>query len=105
MWAQKETILSSSVNLSLIEDNLKNGDVEWDGLSATQALKNGRGEHYERIMNADLRYPIFINDDYVILDGCHRFAKSKHIEKNTCIRVYVIPNEALEEIYSFTRDD
>ncbi len=105
MWAYREIILSSIVNLSLIERSLKNGDVEWDGLSATQALINGRGEHYERIMNADLDYPIFVNNDYVILDGRHRFAKSKYVEKNTFIRTCMIPDEALEEIYSFTKDD
>lgn len=33
-------------------------------------------EHAKRIRDADLRYPIILNSDGWIMDGCHRLAKA-----------------------------
>jgi hypothetical protein len=101
-WVGKNNPKRVIVPHAIIERNLENNDVSWDGISGQFAHSCGQGEHYERIMNADMNYPICINDNYVILDGCHRFAKSKYKLKETLISAYIIPQETLSELFSFT---
>jgi hypothetical protein len=47
-------------------------------------------EHVDRIMNADLKYPIIaFSEDNDICDGCHRIAKAKIIGRSKLNVIYI----------------
>jgi hypothetical protein len=75
-------------------------EVNWDGVYLTQVLADKQGPHWQRIVQADLNYPIYVvssgPEQYEILDGCHRLGKVIWQGKNT-ISVVVFPLEALED--------
>lgn len=52
--------------------------INWDGTRVTQLLVNRAGEHWQRIINADISFPVLVTKrltGYEILDGCHRTVK------------------------------
>jgi len=85
----------------MIEETLEDGDVDWNGLSGLQAIEMKSGSHYQRIIDADLSYPIHISESMDILDGCHRFAKNKFIAGNSTINAIIVPDHVLDNIYRF----
>ena len=36
--------------------------------------------HMQRILDADLDYPIILSEEYYIFDGVHRLVKAKHLQ-------------------------
>ena len=57
-------------------------------------------EHYDRIMNSDINYPIdvmFNKGRYVILDGVHRLVKSKLLGMKYA-NVRIIPRDEIKNI-------
>ena len=57
-------------------------------------------EHYSRIMNSDISYPIDIMENkgrYVILDGLHRLVKCRLLGYDKVL-VRIIPREEIEHI-------
>jgi disulfide oxidoreductase YuzD len=44
--------------------------------------------HMERILNADLSYPIILSEEGYIMDGVHRLLKCKFLKKDTisCVK-------------------
>jgi hypothetical protein len=73
------------INLSLLEHNLdipyleSLGTDDWN-LTPRQLIKNFSYEthHAQKVTKADISYPIeiyFFNNQWVILDGVHRFTK------------------------------
>lgn len=36
-------------------------------------------EHFERVLNADLNYPIILSEEQYIMDGVHRLMKAIHL--------------------------
>lgn len=50
-------------------------------------------DHYKRILDADLRYPILVNKKFRILDGVHRITKS-FIKNKKYIKVRIV-NDAI----------
>jgi disulfide oxidoreductase YuzD len=53
-------------------------------------------KNYERIQNVDLKYPILLNEDLLVVDGLHRLAKAKR-EGKILVTVKVIPNNILSK--------
>ena len=41
--------------------------------------------HWSRIKNADLSYPILVNDEGIIIDGCHRLSKAYMMGRATIL--------------------
>jgi hypothetical protein len=52
--------------------------------------------HYERIMFANMDYPILITSTYKILDGYHRFNKAK-IQSQPYINAIVVSRDILNQ--------
>jgi len=65
----------------------------------TQVLKDPTKykEDYDRIKNADLRYPILMTEKFEVIDGNHRITKS-FMERKKSIRVRIIPRKILKEL-------
>jgi hypothetical protein len=76
----------------------KDGTDDWN-LTPRQVIERemGTDEHYQRVLEADLSYPILVteyNKHLVILDGIHRLVKA-FLENRTTIRAKRIPREHL----------
>ena len=52
-------------------------------------------KHLKRIEECDLSYPIFITDNYEIIDGCHRLHKAHH-EGHSTIKTIIISEDELK---------
>lgn len=79
-----------------------NWNNTWYNLTPNQVIENKDKykEQYERILNANIDYPIDIMENkgrYVILDGLHRLAKYK-ILGYTKIKVRIIPRTEIKNI-------
>lgn len=71
-------------------------------LTSKEIIENpdGHREEYERIMKADLSYPIDIMENkgrWLILDGLHRLMKA-YIQGLKRVNVRIIPRERIPEI-------
>jgi disulfide oxidoreductase YuzD len=53
------------------------------------------GDHMQRIMNSDLKFPIFIDQDAVIIDGAHRLAKAFLLKKKF-IKCFVFGDKSIQ---------
>lgn len=79
-------------------------EIQWDGVRAEDVCHSNRGEHWQRIAHADMRYPILIfsfTDQYgkerlQVVDGCHRLAKA-YIERQLTILCKRVTREQLEQ--------
>jgi len=71
-------------NVEIID--LNQHDYEWSRHKSTMADALC---HFERIYNADLSYPIIINEKNKIIDGWHRIIKAKCLDIKTikCVRI------------------
>ena len=52
--------------------------------------------HWNRIKNADLSYPILLNEDGVIVDGCHRLCKA-HMMNRATVLVHEVSRKDLRK--------
>ena len=84
------------VELKFLNNNLKiryldkMGTDDWN-LTPIEIIKNPEKEpdHYAKILKSDLDFPIditFFNNQWIILDGVHRFCKA-HLQKKQTIKV------------------
>lgn len=84
------------VELKFLDNNLniryldKKGTDDWN-LTPMEIIKNPENEpdHYTKILKSDLDFPIditFFNNQWIILDGVHRFCKV-HLQKKQTIKV------------------
>ena len=62
-----------------------------------QIIKNKNGSHWKRINDANLKYPILVDEDYCVIDGCHRWCKA-YLKKQKTIRVHVIKEKDLKRV-------
>lgn len=53
-------------------------------------------EDYQRIMDANLKYPIFITENGIIIDGVHRIVKAAYLKKKQ-INAYVFDKKFLNK--------
>ena len=76
MFLYVKTISSKKLEIKNLLSQLKIKD--WSNFSPIQIVenKNISPNDYKRIINADLRYPIIINEKHKIIDGMHRLAKA-----------------------------
>ena len=66
-------------------------------ISVYDVLQNPKKykDDYDRINNANLKYPIIMDFKGNIFDGVHRYIKAKKLNKKT-IKVYLFNNELLK---------
>lgn len=84
LFEASKNIPSEELNLETID--LNQYDYQWS------KSKNSMADalwHFERIHNANLTYPIIINEENEIMDGWHRIIKAKclGIIKIKCVRI------------------
>ena len=60
-------------------------------------IKNKNGSHWNRIKNANMRYPIMMTEDGSVIDGCHRWCKA-YIKKQKTIRVHIVKDKDLKRV-------
>ena len=96
MFLYIKTISSTKIIIKKLLPQLKIND--WEDLSPYEVIqnKNKSIEHYNRIINSDLRYPIIINEEYQIIDGMHRLAKA-YLNNKTTIKAYIINNKIMKK--------
>jgi disulfide oxidoreductase YuzD len=61
-------------------------------------------DDYQRIMNADLKYPIIITKDGTVVDGVHRIVKASYLQKKQ-IKAYTFDNKLLKKFLLDTNKD
>ena len=96
MFIYIKTIKSLSINTHKLLPQLKIKD--WGEFSPLNIIKNKNLSisDYNRIINADLRYPIIITANNKIIDGMHRLAKA-HLLKKQMIRAYVLDDKTMKK--------
>lgn len=60
-------------------------------------------EHYNRILQANLKYPILVDVHYDVLDGLHRLAKAYKQGKKK-IKVKILTRDVLEKSIDHIKD-
>lgn len=60
-------------------------------------IKKKVGQHWNRIIDAELKYPLLVDEEYYIIDGCHRWCKA-HLNGQKTIRVHVIKKKDLKRV-------
>jgi hypothetical protein len=99
IWAACEKFNLQPKNIKLEEILNKFEEICWDEITAKDVCVTKSGDHWERIRDADLSYPIRVYDtgqEYVILDGCHRFVKTYLLGKKE-ISAVIIPKNILDK--------
>lgn len=86
------------ININTIDYDLDNkgwGDAD---ISVNDVLRNPKKykTDHDKIKNADLKYPIIMDTKGNILDGVHRFIKSKLLNKKS-IKVYIFDDDLLKK--------
>ena len=71
---------------------------DWGNVSPLQVIKNKNisPTDYNRIIHADLRYPIIITEKYKVIDGMHRLAKA-YLKDKKYIRAYIIDKQIMKK--------
>ena len=54
-------------------------------------------DHYKRIADADITYPILIDRNYQMIDGCHRLAKTVKILGKNMIKCRIVRPKILDK--------
>ena len=97
------TKITIKMSSKIIQDNLYK--KEWftpkykNGISVLDVIQNKKKhkKHYERILNAELKYPIFIwKEKNLIIDGNHRLGVAL-IRKKKTIKAYEFTNEQMKK--------
>jgi len=81
MYINDGNIVSTKIKTTILFPQLK--FKGWDNnISPLQVIKdkNVSIENYNKILQADLRYPIILDSDLKIVDGAHRLSKSIYIK-------------------------
>jgi len=91
IWKKTENAIPRDINISSLTPF---HEIEWDGIYATEVAQMKVGEHWNRIHDADLTYPIIVmehNKQLEVIDGAHRLAKSHILKRKTVACVKVTP--------------
>jgi hypothetical protein len=78
LWEASENLQVKTIQVSkLWESRYKN---VWCWQHEEEILNNEFFLHHmERVLNADLNYPIILSEENYIFDGVHRLMKAKHL--------------------------
>lgn len=81
-------------------------DNDGNCYSPMQVIKNRTKyrDEMERIKSSDLKYPIVVDNDDMVVDGVHRLTKA-YLEKSKYILVYKFPDEIMEKFIIGTNGD
>jgi len=85
LWKYAESIPAKRVSVKALRANL-------DGSCwfTTNPVLHDIVEHMRRVMRADLRYPIILSPDNLVMDGLHRLTKAI-LRKNKYIWAVKLP--------------
>ena len=78
IWALSENLPVSKINVSELWDTRYSKVFCWQ-LHGEEMTNEFFLHHLERVLNADLSYPIILSEENYILDGVHRLMKCKHL--------------------------
>lgn len=93
MYVNRNNVKIKYILVSELSDQLKNND--WGDLTPIDVINKGSGYHFKRIMDADLNYPIMIDNNNYIVDGMHRLSKA-YMLKMKYIKAYTFDNKLME---------
>ena len=88
----------NKIKLDIINYNMDTKGWGEGDISVNDVLKNPKKykDDYNRINNANLKYPIIMDIKGNIYDGVHRYIKSKLLNKKI-IKVYLFDNKLLDK--------
>lgn len=88
----------TKIKLDIINYNIYTKGWGEGNISVNDVLKNPQKykDDYNRIINADLKYPIIMDIKGNIYDGVHRYIKSKLLNKKI-IKVYLFDDKLLNK--------
>ena len=98
MFAYINIFKPKSVKLNLNEVDYNLDNLSWNGVSPNEVLDKPDlyPEDYNKIIKADLRYPIILDKDHSIFDGVHRYVKAVLLNK-PYVRAYVFDDDLLDK--------
>lgn len=78
IWSISEDLEIEYVSIDFLWDTMYKDIYVW--LDEDEKLTNTHFFHHlERVVDADLNYPIILSQENYILDGVHRLLKAKHL--------------------------
>jgi len=112
----KPNKINIKMSSKMIQNNLKK--KEWytptykNGISVLDVIHNKKKHkhHYERMLNAELKYPIFVwKEKQIIFDGNHRLGAA-YIQNKKTIKVYEFTTKQMKKFAivtfkKFTKND
>ena len=100
LWALGEDLPTTQIRI----DEIGAVDqVTWFHEGGPQPTCREVTKHCQRIMNADLSYPILVQADYRVLDGMHRIAKCLLEGRETIEAKIVDPMPEPDEVHPWPR--
>jgi hypothetical protein len=78
IWHLSKDLPVSKIPVSELWDTRYSKVFCWQ-LNAEEITNDFFLHHLERVLDADLSYPIILSEDNYILDGVHRLMKCKHL--------------------------
>lgn len=92
------SINKKPTEIFLEELNPKYEEISWGEILAKDIinkhnLNKEEESHYRRIMKYS-NYPIFIDSDYRVIDGCHRLARA-YMKKQLTIKCIIVTYEEI----------
>jgi len=100
IWEYTKNYPSVQISVNLLDDV---NNITWDETTIYHALSPQKTEHYihyNRIINADLSYPISvsqINEKFSILDDRHRLVRAIKILNQKYINCIIVPDDILKK--------
>lgn len=78
IWSVSNDIETEYISIDFLWETMYKDIYVW--LDENEELTNTHFLHHlERVMDADLNYPIILSEENYILDGVHRLIKSKYL--------------------------
>lgn len=110
MYIKHKKPLYTTINIKSLISQLK--DKTWDCTINDKTTRcspinviNNKDKyvnHYNRIIKANLDYPIIMNKNGIIIDGVHRLSKA-YLNNNDIINAYIFNNALMEQFIISTK--
>lgn len=92
IWRSSSDLYVSSISVDMLWNEMYSNIYVW--LDKNEEITNNHFlHHFERVLDADMNYPIILSEENYILDGVHRLVKAKHLgwETIACKKFLVDP--------------